>query len=266
MWVRGNAFGAVTLAADAGVFVVIGRHPECDVVLDDADVALRHLLVRSVALPSGGVALRVLDLHTDLGFGLVDGSRHASVFAEGAVAVAVGSHALVALPEREDLPNDLPSAEMRAAPSVLEPLAMSPYRANARPLRASRITLMPRPVMVGESLPSDRERASYALVLSRGGRSARVALGYDDLARGVMIGRSEKCHTELLRRITDVNTSRTHLLVLREQGATFAYDLASTQGTFLDGARVRRVALDERGTTLTLSRGPDAVRLTWHGP
>jgi pSer/pThr/pTyr-binding forkhead associated (FHA) protein len=78
-----------------------------------------------------------------------------------------------------------------------------------------------------------------------------------------VIGRSEKCHTEMLRRITDENTSRVHLLVLREGAHVFAYDLASTQGTFVNGIPTRRVTLSIGGASVTLGRGDNAVRLFW---
>ena len=89
VWVRGTTFAASSLVENA--FAVVGRHTQCGVVLaDDPFVALRHLLVRSIALPSGGLALRVFDLHTDIGFVLPDGSRQTSIFAEGPVAIGVG--------------------------------------------------------------------------------------------------------------------------------------------------------------------------------
>ena len=146
--------------------------------------------------------------------------------------------------------------------------AMSPYRVNARSSnRMSRITLMPRLVMVGEAMPPNLGRLAaggrYQLTLSRGGRSATVTLSEDDISRGVMIGRSEKCHAEMLRRITDENTSRTHILILREGRAVSAYDLASTHGTFVNGMPTRRVHLSDGGTALALGRGESAVHLLW---
>jgi hypothetical protein len=269
----------MTLFAADQAFAIVGRHTQCGISLaDDPFVALRHLLVRSVALPSGGVALRVLDLQTNLGFVLPDGSRHTSIFAEGPIALGLGEYALVALPSEtkdDELPGELPAPQIEPSSSVKEQLealqkAMSPYRANARPLnRMSRITLMPQPVMVGEPLPPSVGRLAsgghYAVTLERSGRSATVTLSHDDVARGVIIGRSEKCHSELLRRITDVNTSRTHVLVLREpDGVIVAYDLASTQGTFFNNTPTRRMALADVGTLLTLGRGDGAVRMFWH--
>jgi hypothetical protein len=275
VWVRGGAFASTTLSAADDAFAIVGRHTQCSIaVMEDPFVALRHLLVRSIKLPSGGVALRVLDLQTNIGFVLPDGSRHTSIFAEGPIAVALGEYALVALPTEtkdEDLPGELPRPEMNTPPAVREQLAaldlaMSPYRQNARPNRVSRITLMPRPVMIGEALPPSLGRLAgggWALTLQRDGRSATITLSNEDLSRGAIIGRSEKCCSESLRRITDVNTSRAHVLILRDGPIVHAYDLASTQGTYLHGMPARRAVLHDQGTMLTLGRGDGAVRLLW---
>lgn len=283
VWVRQTAFACTKLVAAEDAFSVVGRHTQCSVVLpEDPFVALRHVLVRSIALPAGGVALRVLDLHTGAGFVLPDGSRRTSIFAEGPIAIALGEYALVALPTEskdDELPGEMPAPVVDTPPAVHEQLqvlaqAMSPYRVNARPLnRTSRITLMPSPVMVGEPLPPSLSRLAhggqYALTLARAGRSATVEISEQDLARGVVIGRSEKCHSEMLRRITNENTSRVHVLVLREGPIVYAYDLASTQGTYdVNGMPARRVVLSTPGAppgaSLTLGRGDDAVRLHWH--
>lgn len=277
VWVRGASFGSTFLSARANDFAVVGRHTCCSLVLaEDPFVALRHLLVRSIALPSGGIALRVVDLHTGSGFFLPDGSQQTSIFAEGPVGVALGEYALVALPaetKEDELPADLPearidaSAQLRDQVAALE-AAMSPYRANARPVnRVSRITLMPRPVMVGEPLPPVLGRlatgGAYSLTLQRNQLSATVGLAEEDLTRGVIIGRSEKCHSEQLRQVTGTTTSRSHLLVMKDGPVVFAYDLASTVGTFYAGAHARRVVLEDAGTHLLLARGPEQVQLYW---
>ncbi len=280
VWVRRAEFSCTTLVAADDAFAVVGRHTQCSVVLpEDPFVALRHVLVRSIALPAGGVALRMLDLHTGIGFVLPDGSTRTSILAEGPIAVGLGEYALVALPTEskgDELPGEMPPPVVDMPTAVRDQLealahAMSPYRVNARPVnRTSRITLMPSPVMVGEPLPPNLDRLTsggrHALTLFRGQRSATMMITEEDLARGVVIGRSEKCHSEMLRRITDESTSRVHVLVLREGEVVYAYDLASTQGTYVNGIAVRRVplsALSVGGATMTLGRGDNAVRLHW---
>lgn len=260
---------------------IVGRHPQCGVVIsDDNGVALRHLLLRSIATATGGVALRALDLHTDTGFMLSDGSVQTSVFAEGPVAFGIGEHSLIALPMRaategggDRLPTDFPPADVSTSSAVRDQIAameqaLSPYRANARPpssSSSSRITLMPRLVMMGERRFADEAGMTghyWRITLERDGRSAMETVGEEELAGGLLIGRSEKCHSEELRRITDYNTSRAHVLILREGEQICAYDLASTHGLYQGGAPVRRVVLGPTAT-LTLGRSQQAVRVTW---
>lgn len=276
LWVHRGAFASQTLRADEAAFSVVGRHTSCSMVVpEDPFVALRHLLVRSIALPSGGVALRVFDLHTDIGFVLPNGTRQTSIFAEGPVAIGIGDYALVALPCGEPLPDDMPEPAMHTPPKVKEQLevlaqAMSPYRQNAIVnKRASRITLMPSLMMVGEPMAPSLGRlangGSFAVTLARAGRTATVKLTEQELDCGVIIGRSTKCHSEELRRITEEGTSRVHLLILREGAIVYAYDLASTQGTYMmNGQAIRRCALPANGAMLTLGGTQQAVRLVWH--
>lgn len=278
VWVRGASFASTSLVAADDAFAVVGRHTRCNVVIgEDPFVALRHVLVRSIALPAGGVALRVLDLHTGSGFVLPDGSCRTSIYGEGPTAFSIGEYAVVALPtetQGDELPGEMPAPIVETPTAVHEQLealalAMSPYRANARPKnRSSRITLMPSAVMVGEPMSPSLGRLTsggeHVLTLTRRGRSATVRLAELDLACGVIIGRSEKCHSEALRRVTDENTSRVHVLILREGPTINAYDLASTQGTYAGGTFARRVALPDGGAQLALGRGDDAVQLHWY--
>ena len=107
-------------------------------------------------------------------------------------------------------------------------------------------------------------QASTAIRAQPAAKGAGAVVSEEDLSRGVVIGRSEKCHTEMLRRITDENTSRVHILVLREGPVVYAYDLASTQGTYVHGMPVRRVVLTDGMASVTLGKGDNAVRLLWH--
>lgn len=274
-WSRGAMFGSLVLSAAPEAYAIVGRHTQCSVMLpDDPFVALRHLLVRSVPLEAGGLALRILDLHTDAAFGLVDRSLQTSIFAEGVVAVAVGEYALIAIPtdaREADLPPALPSPVLETPKDPREQIAIvsrggGPYRENARP-RATRITLMPSVMMFGEPLAPSLGRltrgGTYRVTLARDVRSASVVLASEDLARGVILGRSEKCHSEELRRITDAGTSRTHVLLLGEGPNVSAYDIASTHGTYANGWPVHRMLLADGGARFVLGTGPGAVQVYW---
>ena len=269
VWVRAASrrsaepFRQAVLFARPEVYLVAGQHEQCGLRIDDPTVALRHLLIRSVVAPSGGSVLRILDLHTGVGFRLSDGSLQTSVVAEGPVALGFGESALVALPpERPDdqLPRELPAPEL-APPGVDPGAELGPYRRNARPNRMSLITLMPRLVMLGEPVPLSRPTGGmrWEISLTRDQRRATVTVSEGDLVGGVLIGRSEACHAEALRRVTDRGTSRAHLLLVREGPDVFAYDLASTQGTFQHRRPIRRLGLGDRAD-LVLGR---VVELAW---
>ncbi|MBX3227129.1 MAG: FHA domain-containing protein [Labilithrix sp.] len=273
VFIRKAAFGGVPLVAHPDAFVVVGRHSQCGLVLhDDPFVSLRHLLVRSVGLPSGKVALRLLDLHTDMGFTLADGSRQSSVFAEGPVAVGLGEYAIVALPnesEDDELPNDLPTPVVEELPP--RP-AGNPYREPAPRSkgsnRLSRITLMPMSVVLGSQVPAANlgnltSSSRWAVTLERKGHTATVSVTAQDLVGGVVIGRSEKCISENLRRITDSCTSRLHVLFLREGEKVHAFDLASTHGISVEGTVVRHLEVSDHGAVLLLGSGDTAVRCFW---
>lgn len=285
VWVSPKGFSVTQLGSDPRSYCVAGRHTSCDhILLGDEFVSLRHVLLRSVPRDDGPAALRVLDLHTTAGFRIPGKDGERSILAEGPVAIGLGSHALVAFPTGgEPPPSELPEAHLVSsappAPSPSRGLASShipsaegdgPYRSPGRPPRSmavSRVTMFPRAVMVGEALSPSLSRLTggrVAITLESAGRSATVTVSREDLERGVLIGRSEKCVSEELRRITAVGTSRVHVLLILEDRRIVAYDLASTQGTWDDAGRVRRKVVEGPGR-LVLGTHGETVLLHWRG-
>ena len=63
----------------------------------------------------------------------------------------------------------------------------------------------------------------------------------------VVLGRSKDCDVQ----VEDANVSRRHAELRREGGAWWLVDLDSTNGTELNGKRVKRSKLDD-GDTITL--------------
>ena len=78
----------------------------------------------------------------------------------------------------------------------------------------------------------------------------------------MLVGRAERCEARLRAVLTE-SVSRVHLLLLRSTASVHAFDVASMQGIFADGERVRRVRMPERGGTLRLA-SKDPVLLEWH--
>ena len=260
VWCRGDELGYHDLVAHPRAYAVVGRHTRCDVTLpNDPAVALRPVLVRATALDDGTPAVRVLDLRTGLGFHLDDDVERRAVVATGVLAMRLGRYALLALPSRVELPAERP------APEIVEAARMPTAGFGPpEPIRSSRSSircLPPAPRL--DDIARDVAAPGHGKVtLRRGGSWASVELSEDALDAGVLLGRADRCETRLRSVLTE-SVSRVHLLLLREHGAVHAFDVASMQGVYAAGERVRRVRLPEEGGTLRLA-SKDAVLLEWH--
>jgi hypothetical protein len=290
----------IELAAQPDGFAIVGRHSCCNLQLEgDPEVALRHLLVRAEECVDGSKStptLRLLDLHTHLGFQLDGGSRESSAVIRGPVAVHVGRHALVAIPSLAiDLPEELPAVLVEMPPSTpyrdvpravrtlslgsgaplsvenspkpVGPLGDTPKPPGQAP-RWTHVSLYGRPPSLHDLRPlGDHEEtsspSSARLALERHGGGQSVEVADTELDTGVLIGRASKCDRRFARLLDD-KVSRTHLLILRDGRETAAYDLASTNGTYLDGKRRRRFTLPDEGATLSIGLG--GARMRWHPP
>jgi pSer/pThr/pTyr-binding forkhead associated (FHA) protein len=263
-WFNGPQAGAIDVPTYEGAYWVVGRHTSCDVRLDaDPRIALRHVLVRCVPTGDGGAALRLLDLRTSLGFSLENGVAQTSIFATGPLTVSIGFYVLVALPTGRALPQ-------KPEEPVIEHTMRSPYRElGRRDFTRSHINVLPRVSLLGEDfarLTQSSARLKDAvpqarLTLTRAGRFATIDLSDDDLDAGIIIGRSDKCANASLRAVLDESISRVHLLILRDMGEVFAFDVCSLQGTYASGRRVRRFKLVP-GAQLAMG-GRHAVTLNW---
>ncbi|MBX3188386.1 MAG: FHA domain-containing protein [Labilithrix sp.] len=271
---RGLLASAEVPAASTG-HVVIGRHEKCDVVLDDERaVSLRHVLVRSAVLDDGCPTLSVLDLRTHDGFELSDGTKQHAIMASGPVVFRIGSHTVVALPSTGRIPEALPSPlverfERDPGAGRGHEVKIQPAPADRGPI--SRVTLMRGTIDLAErrSFPpgftgewSPDPAHPFELLLTMGGFRAVVRFTVADLEQGVLIGRAEKCVDAGLRPILAESISRVHLLLVREKGQQFLYDTASTNGTEIDGRRVRCAPLADEGTTARIA-GKSGLSLHW---
>jgi hypothetical protein len=276
VWWRGREIGWHDLVAHPAAYAVVGRHTQCDVVLPtDPGVALRHVLVRSTTLADGAVAVRLLDLHTQHGFHLDEDAERRALAAVGPLAVRIGRYVIVALPSGAVLPETRPRSVIVDAPrlpstacpegerSPWGPPARSGSDSGSGAGRLARIThvttLPPAPLL--EELPYRAPMGGFARVtLRNGAATATVDLPPSALDAGVLVGRADKCETQLRPALT-ASISRVHVLLLREQGVVHAFDVASTQGMYCAEGRIRRVELgDERMLHLATK---DPVMLYW---
>jgi hypothetical protein len=261
--VRGDATIEAHLHVPVDVdpaFVVIGRHPRCDLVLDvDGTAAVRHAVLAARRVGLDEVRLRLWDLQTDTGIETETGDRCAGLQTDGHLFVRLGRTTLFCLPTGHTAPlpwgptaaetwSCIPERIMRG---VSPALRSRPARRPALLPGAGSVTLLTegaevlrlgqRPVDMAAP-PIGRIRISTARA------ATECPVTGDDLARGLMLGRDDRC--ALMALIDQI--SRVHVLLVDEGGARWAVDVASTNGTAVGSEEVRQVRLGDR-TELALA-------------
>ena len=273
-WLGRELVGGRDVRADCGGHVVVGRHTSCEIVLEDEEaISLRHVIVRASSLDDGLPVLNLMDLDSTTGFELSDGSKQRAVVATGPVVFRIGKHTLVALPSTGRLPDEL-------CPPVVTHSDAGAYRVDPRPsaepdprLPTGRITIVPTSAPLSDRQPifDDRiaglgrgstEPAAYEIMLRANGRCAGLCLAKKDVEHGILVGRAHKCVDAGLRAILSQGVSRVQALVVREEAGVFLYDIASMNGTYQGGSRVRCVALSDGGTSVEFG-GQQPVTLCW---
>jgi hypothetical protein len=231
-WTGAGLTGATDLLAKDAAYKIVGRHTACDISLGvDSAISLRHLVLRSVLTSQGELTLRILDLHSTLGFRLTDGVVRRSVVARGPIALELGGYAVVALPSGE-LPDALPDMVVEDATSLHHP----PQASHA----VSQVSVLPRATEVFARPAAVNTGKKPTFSLRQGSESRYFFLAPEELDQGILVGRYP---TASVHSLLDKNVSRLHLLLVREDGNTFAVDLCSTNGTYVGEERVRRVKL-----------------------
>jgi pSer/pThr/pTyr-binding forkhead associated (FHA) protein len=101
------------------------------------------------------------------------------------------------------------------------------------------------------------------MTVSSKGTSQRIAIGERAAEAGVLLGRYERCDTHGATVFAHHGISRVHLLVVEVEGALYAVDTGSTNGTFQGSDEVRIVPL-VGGTELVFGDG--LARMEWMPP
>lgn len=249
-WQRGDSAGYRDFHMGTGSHFVVGAHGLADVVLSgDDDVSQRHLLILPARTPAGVPALRIIDLRARFPMFLADEVPHRSLRVHGSFALRLGSHVLGGFPLGEEPPENLPEVALentgQAIPETPRSVPKGTVLIPAGPYRhITRIEALKRPSTLVEIASSRPPSATAILVARRGDVEAQVPLSEDDLARGVLVGRAERCIDAGLRHVMTMSTSRLHAILVGEaDGGVQLLDAASTNGTFVDGTRVRSAHL-----------------------
>ncbi len=248
--------------------LILGRHTQCGLRIEDDTVALRQVAAL-VRCEGPRPVLHLRDLGTYLPFITEDGSPTSGVIADGPLYISMGSVAVWFLP----CPRQSASLRAEEAWSALAPRTFLDHRApgdGVRPARVASPDAAPRPrglhaittitrvtapLLLGED--EAPELAWGTLTLDSGSRRVRRAVSAERLEQGILLGRYGRC--SLLIETTDSTVSRVHALLLRLGMEVWIIDTASTNGLKRGDDDVRADVLRDRDT-LTLGR---EVTLVW---
>ncbi len=263
-WGHRDSIAWRDIAATPGAHAIVGRHPHCGIYLGgDPEISLRHLLLTVSPQAEGPATLRLLNLRSALPFFLDDDTPRWSITTTGSVVLRLGRYALAALPIQPGRGLHAPEQRFDMLPAYRKIEASALRRAESPGLTEalSRVTMAP-PIAELAHLASSNDTEAFArLVVQGNGAGVSVNLTETDLEQGVLIGRSSKCHDRNMQAVLSKNISRTHLLLLREGGRSFAYDLCSTNGTYVDAQERSSIELGGN-TSLELGQG-EVIRLRW---
>jgi hypothetical protein len=245
--------------------LIVGRHTQCGLRIDDGAVALRH--VAALARSEGErPILHVRDLATELPFVTEDGSRNAGVIADGPLYIAIGNVAIWFLPcPGLDFPARADDAWQALAPRTfldrrspldgVRPAPNLPGRPSRLHEETSRVTRVTAPLLLGDG--DDPEIAWGTLKINNGARREKRAISAERLEQGVLLGHYGRC--SLLLDTAEQTVSRVHALLLRLGAEVWILDTASTHGVKRGEDDVAADVLRD-ADTLTLSR---EITLDW---
>ncbi len=199
----------------------IGRDPSCEVVLDNPNVSRNHAELRRA-----GDAWVIVDTNSTQGV-FVDGKQVTERALEGRTTVTLGRTGGAA-----QLTIDVGAAPASDARTQLPPAGTVIVDESAPPEPAE--LQRPGGALREGDLAAGTVVTGQTLNVQCGGRTYSFEPG-----RTVAIGRDDTCDI-----VADNPTvSRRHALLRHEGGAWHLVDLDSSRGTFVDGERVKDLAL-----------------------
>lgn len=240
------------ILSEQGAFGVIGRHDCCALTLKDDEISLRHALVRVNRQGLGEARVRLIDLGSSNTFRTEDGQVCKSVLAEGPLFVHLLGYQLYLFPTGTLAPSrweTTPEATWNSFPERVYLDQRIPERMNrenkrppAQPGRVRRqtyMTLLPAAQHL-RAKPGAGGQIVGTILLSAENTQIAHRVSLEDLERGVLIGRYERCQLAGASH----SLSRVHLVLLRDGNDIWAVDTASLNGTIVDNQKISAIVLD----------------------
>ncbi|MGZ6126501.1 MAG: FHA domain-containing protein [Myxococcales bacterium] len=242
-----DAHAHLRLPSSGIAHLIAGRHERCDVVLSrDAEVSLRHMLVRATRGPQGQLQLRAIDLRSRCGLLSEEGKRCEAIASEGPLFLRIASYVLLLFP---------------TGPSVRGWSHDADETWRQLALRNQEILPPPQPLKSRSAPGAGAVKLATITIQSSSPQAGELtsthAVWSDQLERGILVGRDDRCSHGGL---DEGNLSRVHLVLLSVDDEVWAIDTASTNGTrVLHGPPFRQLLLTG-DTHLVLA---DALSLRW---
>ncbi len=253
------AYVHLPIISEQGAFGVIGRHDCCGLTLKDEDISLRHALVRVSRQGLGEPRVRLIDLGSSNTFRTEDGQVCKSVMAEGPLFVHMLGYQLYLFPTGTLAPSRWESTADATWNSFPERVYLDqriPERMNrearrpaGRARRQTYMTLLPAAQHL-RAKPGAGGNIVGTILLSAENTQIAHRVSAEDLERGMLIGRYERCQLAGASH----SLSRVHLVLLLDGGDIWAVDTASLNGTIVDGQKISAIVLD-REVELKLPAG-----------
>jgi FHA domain len=247
---------AVSASSETINVLTVGRHGRSGLFLSgDPSMSLRQGAVIVYPLVSGeGVRFRILDLRATLPFEDESGTRFEALEANGPVFLRSGRCLFFVFP-REAGASPWPATAEAAWEAMPERTCLEEVGVDGaggrpegllapRPDRVQTVVLsLPGPFLERERLLHEGESPRGQLVVRSQDGEMTLVLGAAAVARGVLLGRYERCDGSERPVLSSPSISRVHALVIELAGKLYVVDAASTNGVWRGGERVPQARL-----------------------
>lgn len=204
--------------------LTLGRHDQCVSRLDSKrEVSLRHLLVRRLA-EGGPGEIEVLDLRSKGGARVVRGGKRERMALRGPVVLLASGQPVAIVPMDGQLPDSIPE------PDVVNTMPKPSTRGRSELSSFSSFGTLGGAGPMRTQDPQRGALTGWFHLINDRGQKTELAVYDDDLERGILLGRYQRCDLRVGKVDLPNSVSRVHAFVVGDGDGVRVYDTASTNG------------------------------------
>jgi pSer/pThr/pTyr-binding forkhead associated (FHA) protein len=230
--------------------LIIGRHTECPVRLPDPTISLRHIML--ILYPENvDFQYQLLDLNSTSGFSIDAEKNCLNMWANGSAFIRLQKYTFFFIAPKQinwqqtedeiwkqitirnyewSKQNRFQSPETNNFHNILKAEVLPSSSREEKEDKSNSISILPPPVWLSDSIIRD---PTVALMLKFPKAPQKICLNEEQLERGILIGRYERCGVSLGEYELFRSISRVHCLIISILGKKYIIDTASTNGTKL---------------------------------